>query len=305
MLTNKFGADEAIVAAVTNDSYDAEGSDITITGLSRPPQMRVLEKRHGDKIVEDVSDKLASLRGQITHEILERAGKKFPWNEKRLFINVLGWRVSGKPDKLENVTLESGHLVDYKNPTLSSFLFGFQRDKGLKKEYVEQGNGLRYFFAKNGIEVLKITFKATLLEWSKSKAAKRFGEYPDRPFFNYELPMWTLGETQSWIEKRVRVHQAAELLPDNMLPECTAEERWEQPSKYAVKKEGRKSAVKGGVLDSAEDAQKLAYLLGPGHYIENRPGEATRCAYYCRVKDFCHQAKKSLPEGVDMSMANI
>jgi hypothetical protein len=122
---------------------------------------------------------------------------------------------------------------------------------------------------------------------------------------NFELPLWTLGETQSWIEKRVRAHQAAELLPDNMLPECTAEERWEQPSKYAVKKEGRKAAVKGGVLQSLEEAEGLVKTLGDGHSIEHRPGESTRCAYYCRVKDFCHQAKKSLPEGLEVPYIKI
>jgi hypothetical protein len=304
LLTNKYQADEAIVAAVANDSY-VGGGDISITGLSRPPQMRVLEKRHWDKMTEDVSDRLASLRGQVTHAILERAGLKNEWSEKRIGADVLGWKVTGQPDKFESLGIKDGILVDYKAPTLSSFSFGFQRDKGLKPEWISQGNAYRWLLAQHGINVVKIVFKVVLLEWSKAKAAKRFGEYPPSPFMNFELPLWTLGETQSWIEKRVRAHQAAELLPDNMLPECTAEDRWEQPSRYAVKKEGRKAAVKGGVKETEADARAMAEALGSGHYVELRPGESTRCAYYCRVKDFCHQAKKAMPEGVDMSMANL
>jgi hypothetical protein len=303
-LLNKFNADEAIVAAVANDSY-VGGGDISITGLSRPPQMRVLEKRHWDEMTEDVSARLSSLKGQVGHGILHRAGVQHPWNEKRIYIEVLGWRVSGQPDKVDTLRIDGKELTDFKFPNLASFMYGFQRDKGLKKEYVEQGNSYRLLLARQPerIEIERVFIKPTLLEWSPAKAAKKFGEYPDRPFFNFEVPLWTLGETQSWIEKRVRAHQAAELLPDNMLPECTAEERWEQPSKYAVKKEGKKNAVRGGLHDTEGAAGDMVKALGAGHYVEHRPGESTRCAYYCRVKDFCHQAKKAMPEGVDMSMA--
>jgi hypothetical protein len=178
-LTNRFNADEAIVAAVSNDSY-VGGGDISITGLSRPPQMRQLEKRHWDRLTEDVSDRLASFRGQIAHNMLERAGLKNEWSEKRIGVNVLGWEVTGQPDKFEAMGLKDGVLIDYKLPTLSSFTFGFQRDKGLKPEWIAQGNCYRWLLSKHGIDVKAIVFKVILLEWSK-RHAKRKKDYPDRP----------------------------------------------------------------------------------------------------------------------------
>jgi hypothetical protein len=294
ILTNRYQADEAIVAAVANDSYKG-GGDISITGLTRPPQMRVLEKRHWNDLAEDVSDRLASLRGQVTHGILERAGIKNEWSEKRIYAEVLGWKVSGQPDKFESIGVKDGTLIDYKAPTLSSFLFGFQRDKGLKPEWIAQGNAYRWLLHKNGVEVNKIIFKVILLEWSK-RHAKVKKDYPSAPFLNYEVPVWTLEQTEAWVTERVKLHQA------DSFPPCSPEERWEQPAKFAVKKHGRKNAVRGGVHDSEANASEMAASLGEGHYIESRPGEAVRCEDYCRVKAFCPQYKSTIPEGVEVAI---
>ena len=303
MLTNRFGADEGIVNWLTKNNY-VGGGDISITGLSRPPQMRVLEKRYGHLIKQDVSDLLASARGSLAHAAVAAYGIPNEWSEKRIYADVLGWKVSGQPDKFSALHLNNGTLIDFKFPTLSSFKFGFQRDKGLKMEYVEQGNGYRWLLAQQGVTVNKIVFKPTLVEWSK-RHARLQKDYPPSHFYNFEIPMWTLGETQSWIEKRVRAHQAAEKMPDHLLQECDFESRWGQPSKYAVKKEGKKNAVRGGLHDTEGPARDMVKALGAGHYVEHRPGEFVRCGAdnYCKVNFACQQVKREMPEGVDMSMA--
>ena len=80
-------------------------------------------------------------------------------------------------------------------------------------------------------------------------------------------------------------------MPDDELPECTAEERWERPIKYAVKKEGRKSALR--VLDSLKDAENYMAekKLFAKHFVETRQGESVRCESYCAVQPFCNQYK--------------
>lgn len=299
-LTNKFNADESIVAAVANDSYRGAG-DISITGLNRPPQMRVLEKRHGDKIVEDVSDRLASLRGQVAHGIAERSGAKNEWSEKRISAEINGWTLTGQPDKFEALQLTSGILKDHKFPTLSSFLFGFQRDKGLKPEYVAQGNGYAWLLHKNGINVVRIVFMATLLEWSKRHAKMR-QDYPDRPFFNFEIPLWDLGVTEAYLTERVKVHQRAETLPDDKLPECTKEERWMQDGVWKVYGANKNKSLKNFTGATAEDEAR-AFAVEKKAEVKYIAGEAVRCNDYCRVKAFCHQVKREMPEGVDMTMA--
>ena len=300
-LTNRFNADEAIVAAVANDSYDyADAGDVSITGLSVPPQIRILRKRHFTKLVEDVSDRLASLRGQVAHAIVERSGLKNDWSERRVGMMVNGWKVTGKPDKLEAIRLAANTLVDFKFPTMSSFQFGFQRDKGLKEEYKPQGNGYKLLLSEQGVDVERITFKPTLLEWSKFHATTK-KDYPPSPFFSFDIPIWSLKESLAWVTDRVKLHQYAETLPDDKLPECTHEERWQRGDVFAVKKEGLKNAVRGGLKDSEVEANALVKELGDKHYVERRPAMAIRCEFYCSVKPFCHQYKKTIPKGVEIS----
>lgn len=301
-LTNRFDADEAIVAAVANDSYRRAGN-ISITGLNRPPQMRVLEKRHFEEITEDVSDRLASLKGQIGHGILERAGLKNEWSEKRIGVTINGWEVTGQPDKFESIGTKDGVLIDFKLPTLSSFLFGFQRDKGLKPEWITQGNSYRYLLSKHGINVTKIVFKAILTEWSKRHARVKQG-YPDRPFFNFDIPLWELSATENYLNERVKVHQQAEALPDDKLPECTNDERWLNAGIWKVFKDGAKKSLKNFDGPTAQTdaesfaAEKSASLKTAVKAIKV-PGEAIRCVDYCRVAKWCHQLKREQPEGIE------
>lgn len=299
MLTNKFNADEAIVAAVANDSYDyAEAGDASITALSVPPQIRVLRKRHFLNIVEDVSDRLPSLRGQIAHGIVERSGLKNDWSERRVSMMVNGWKVTGKPDKLEAIRLTANVLVDFKFPTMSSFQFSFQRDKGLKDEYLPQGNGYKLLLSEQKVDVDEIVFKPTLLEWSKFHAVMK-RDYPPSPFFSFQIPIWTLKDTLAWITDRVKLHQYAETLPDDKLPECTHEERWQRGDAFAVKKDGQKNAVRGGVKDNQADADAMVKELGGNYYVERRPAMAIRCQFYCSVHKFCKQVAREQPEGVE------
>ena len=75
--TNKLNLPQPLVSAIVNDKYDSGTSDISVTSLLKPYQLRALE-RHHDKLTEDIADRIWSLLGQVIHGILERA-KKRPW----------------------------------------------------------------------------------------------------------------------------------------------------------------------------------------------------------------------------------
>jgi hypothetical protein len=64
---------------------------------------------------------------------------------------------------------------------------------------------------------------------------------------------------------------------------------WEKPTSWAVRKVGNVRAKH--ICYTEEDAEEKAQAAGKGHVIEVRPGERTRCAQYCQVKDFCGQWK--------------
>jgi len=101
------------------------------------------------------------------------------------------------------------------------------------------------------------------------------------------------------MEERVRVHRHARA--GEGIIHCSDEERWSKPDKWAVMKEGRKSALR--LLDSRLDAQRWCVTNDHVHLWEkgknipfkkgisivHRPGEDTRCEHYCAVSSVCPQ----------------
>lgn len=273
-ITNHANLPDAIVQAVINDPYNAGDCDISVTRLIGPPQLRILERQHQDDIEEDAADRIWSLVGQIGHGILERA-ETVAITEERLFAEVEGWTVSGQFDRL--VLLPDGTLQDYKFTSVWAVL------DGVKPEWEAQLNMLRYLAEVNGYPpIRRLEIVAILRDWSKGKA-RAGGNYPRMQVKVLDVPLWSKGKTSRYMISRVRLHQAAEA---GNIPPCTPSERWERPTTYAVKKPGRKSAIR--VFEDMERAQALAGQT-PNGYVEIRRGESIRCADYCAVRDFCPQ----------------
>lgn len=72
ILTNKNNLPEMVIEAIKGDPYHFTG-DISCSSLFDEPQIRMLRKKHSDEIVEDASDRVFSLLGQIVHGVLERS----------------------------------------------------------------------------------------------------------------------------------------------------------------------------------------------------------------------------------------
>jgi len=280
-ITNEAGLPDALVAAITNDPYPTSKiGDISATRLIDAPRVRVLTKRHGAEITEDASDRIWALLGQSVHAILERAHTVFEQSvvERRLFAEVEHWTVSGQFDRLG--LLEGGVLQDYKTTSVWSVIHG------PKPEWEAQLNVLAFLAKCNGIPVARLEIVAILRDWSRGKA-KAGGNYPSHQVKVMEIPLWSDTQSADYVAHRVRLHQSAEALPDDDLPECTPAERWQGADVFAVKKPGRKSAVK--LHDTAEAAEAHAAELGGAHFVEHRPGVSVRCADYCPVSAFCNQ----------------
>lgn len=274
--TNRLNLPEPLASAIRNDSYDKTG-DVSVTGLIKPHQMRELERRHDDEIVEDVSDHLWRLLGQAVHTILERADTRNHLPEERLIVKVSDVMISGKPDLLD----PNGVLSDYKVPSVWSFILGE------KPEWEAQVNAYRWLYHKHGFEIKKLQIVAILRDWTSSKADE--DGYPPAAFQQLEVPLWPIEKAESFVRQRVEEYKTCQGVSAEDLPPCTPEERWEKPTKWAVMKEGRKRAVNGGVLATQAQAELFLEACGPKHFIELRPGESTRCERFCRVKQWCHQ----------------
>jgi hypothetical protein len=145
-----------------------------------------------------------------------------------------------------------------------------------------------WLLIKNGFKVERCQFVAILKDHSRTDARRDAG-YPQGPLYVYEFAVTpqALQEIEAFIAAKVAEYKRYnDMLDDDDIPPCSPEERWEKPTKYAVKKEGRKTAVR--VLDSESAAQNMVAELGKGHYIETRPGESVRCQGYCSCCDFCN-----------------
>ena len=113
--------------------------------------------------------------------------------------------------------------------------------------------------------------------------------------------MWDNDKIEAFIRERIEIHRNSKVSDDwgDELPECTEEERWIRETKYALKKEGRKTAIR--VLDTEEEAQVMLKELPEKDkgFIEIRKGEAIRCTRnYCGVSQWCSQYQNSIKEEV-------
>jgi hypothetical protein len=274
--SNKYNIDETIAKAITsNVFYDEHDSDISISQLVQPPQKIALEREYDGDIVVDVSDCLWMLLGSAIHYVLEKVdNNRDTLKEQRLHTVVNGWKVSGKFDQLG---LDKNHtLTDFKSTSVWSFIF---RNK---PEWEAQLNLYAELLRRNNYRVDRLAISAILVDMNKSKA--RNPSLPDLPFVRVPVALWAPSIAADFLEERVALHQAAR--EGHYLP-CTPEERWEQPTKWAVMKPRRKSALR--VWDD-EDKAKLFAHGNQGSYIQVRPGKSTRCADgYCNAAPFCNQ----------------
>lgn len=270
-LTNKMGLPEPIYNAVKNDSYGRGDADISVTQLIAPPRQVALIRTHLEEIEEDCSDRIFSLLGQAVHTILERANQT-GIAERRLSIEVEGWKVSGGMD----LVCAQGKLSDYKVTTSYKF-----KNNQVPIEFEQQLNIYAEILRQNGEPVSGLQIVGILRDWSKLEA-RRDPEYPQSQVVILPVTLWPSDLAQRFIRSRVILHQQARL----SLPECTPEERWAKPTKFAVMKAGKDRAIK--LYENEDDARSHA-STDKSLRVEVRPGESVRCAAYCSAAKFCTQ----------------
>lgn len=283
-LTNKLQLPDAFVDAVKNDGYSSGGADFSVTGLLKPPKVSELERRHWDEIEEDVSDRVWSLFGQVTHLILERANKT-AIAERRLSITVEGVTVSGGMDLYD----EGGKLTDYKTASV----YKVTSADGTS-EWEKQLNMYAVILRANGHKVTSLEAVALCRDWRPSEleqALKNGRAYPQAQVVNIPLKLWPDDIAEKFLRERVILHKQARLT--GQLPDCTDKERWMRDEHWAVKKIGGKMAVKGSLKQTKEEAQAFLDALPDKakHFLEHRPGKSVRCENYCNALPWCSQGQ--------------
>ena len=217
MLTNLHDLPAPFVRAVTFDPYDPGECDITVTGLLKPPQMMYLEHLHGAEITEDVMDRHWLLEGKALHHWLwyaaEQLGLENLVAEKRRFMQVLGWTISGQVDVYYDA--ETRTIIDYKR----THTYSLRRDHD---DWIQQLNLYAHLWRNDGFDVDGLTVIASLRDWAKSRIGQ--SSYPQTPLVSIEIPLWPPEQAQAFLETRVRIHQNAR--EGHYLP-CSDEETWQ------------------------------------------------------------------------------
>jgi len=277
-ITNNWNVPETLMTLATTEYYSKGASQYSVTELMSPPRIRRLREQYDEKVVQDVSDNLWQLLGSALHVVMERGITEGYIQEERLFINVDEIAISGQID-LQKETPDGIVIIDYKFTSA----WAVMQDK---VEWEQQLNVYKWLVEKvKKRKVAGLQICAFIRDFSRHE--KKEG-YPKAPIHMVDIPMWDAVKTETYVRDRLEQHRNAKMFQDfgEELPLCSDEDRWMRETVYAVKREGRKTAIK--LFKSIEEATELAEK--EKGYVETRKGEPVRCTgNYCGVAEWCSQ----------------
>ena len=283
-LTNKYNLPQTFVNVLNRPTYTKGKAHLSATEIINSPRIVQLKKTHWDDLEEDVADKVWAIFGTAIHAVLELGKDEHHIIEQRLHANVDGWDISGAID-LQRVEDDGIIVADYKTT-------GAWAVMNEKSDWEQQLNIYAWLVEKvKKVPVKKVEIIAIIRDWNRRDAQTREG-YPEAPIKIIDVPLWSFEKRESFIKERIHLHSNALFATETSetLPECSPSEMWEKPAFWAVRKIGNKRAT--AVFDTQDKADAKIEEMGKGYEIEYRPGERTRCANFCQVRDFCNQWKE-------------
>lgn len=282
-ISNRKGLPAPFVSVLQKDEQFAP-NEIRVTQLLKGVCETVLERRHGDEIERDAADMVWLLFGTAVHSILEQADEESnQLKEVRLREQVGDYVLTGRFDLYDE---SKKRITDYKTCSV------WKVAKADFSDWRRQTLIYAWMLRRQGFEVESAEVIAFMKDHSKAKA-KFDGSYPQFPVEKivFHFKEKDFEEIEEFINTRIYMIAFRENMKEEDLPPCEDEERYHNPDKWAVMKNGRKSAVK---VCASENAAKQMVHFGHGDSIEFRPGEDKKCAEYCAVAEFCPywQARK-------------
>jgi hypothetical protein len=277
-VTNKFGVPAPLVTLATREYYSKGKAQYSVTELLSPPRVRRLREQYDSEIETDVTDLMWSMFGSALHVVMERGQTEGHVTEERIFTEMDGVTISGAIDLQEEK--DGGVIItDYKVTSA----WAVMNDKPEWEQQLNVYAWLVETVKKRRVDGLRIC--AFVRDFSRHDTREG---YPAAPIQMVNIPLWPLEQTEAFVRTRLDMHREAKVSQDlgEALPECSAEERWQSETTYAVKREGRKTAIR--VFKTLDEAKELAEK--EKGYVETRPGESRRCAgNYCSVAQWCEQ----------------
>jgi hypothetical protein len=282
-ITNKHNLPAPFVALLSKDFYSKGASQYSVTELMSPPKIRRMREQYDEEIEVDATELIASQLGTFMHGKLEGKAVEGYTNEERIFHSIDGITISGQID-IQEQTKDGIVIADYKFVKVWSII---QHLSGKKDDWHVQLNIYKWL-----VETVKkqkvcgLQVCAVGKDWSARGVTQE--HYPQAPAVMIDIPMWDSVTTETYVRQRLNLHRVAKQAQEfgEELEPCTDKDRWINDTIYAVKREGRKTAIR--VLKTIEEATELAEK--EKGYVEERKGEPVRCAgNFCGVSKWCKQ----------------
>ena len=282
-ITNKQGLPAPLVALLARDFYTKGASQYSVTELMSPPKIRRMREQYDEEMEIDATKLIASQLGTFMHARLEGKSVEGYTNEERIFHSIDGITISGAVD-LQEHTDDGIIIIDYKFVKAWSVMRS-------KDDWVTQLNIYKWLVEtvkKKKVCGLKIC--AIIKDYTPHSNQEG---YPEAEAVMIDIPMWDSVTTETYVRQRLDMHRVAKQAQEfgEDLEPCTDEDRWMSETIYAVKREGRKTAIR--VFKSIEEATELAEK--EKGYVEERKGEPRRCiGDFCGVSKWCKQYQGEL-----------
>ena len=284
-ITNKQNLPAPLVALLARNYYSKGSSNYSVTELMSPPKIRRLREQYDEEMEVDVTKLIASQLGTFMHGRLEEKEVEGYINEERIYANINDVVISGQID-VQKQTPDGVVIIDYKFVKAWSVMQN-------KDEWVTQLNVYKWLVETvKRTKVCGLQICAIIKDYSQHSNQEG---YPEAEAIMIDVPVWDAVKTESYVRERLEMHRDAKVSHDfgDELQACSDEERWMKETVFAVKKEGRKTAIK--LFKTMEEATELA--TKEKGYVETRKGEYTRCAGdYCGVAKWCKQYQGELNE---------
>jgi len=274
-ITNKQNLPSAFFN-ICNEEYEIKPKRYSVTNLLLPLRELMILRKNFNEIEQDVSSMIWLVFGRAVHYILEQ-NDKTGYAEMKLTQEIRdGYVLSGRID-LYN---EAEHSVeDYKTTSVWKVIHEEFDD------WKKQGLMYAWLLRKNGYLVERMKFHALLKDWSPTEKRRTGAGYPESAVFTwiYEINELDMIDIERFI--RDKFDLIIEFEPKDEYPMCSQEERWYSGDKFAVIKEGNKTAFR--VFDTEKEAQDMATFKGKGFGVVQRLGEDKKCRDYCIARTFC------------------
>ena len=319
--TNKNNVSLALAVFLMYDNYeyDERPDSISATGLIRPLRQLVLSKQNPALLkTVDIADLVSTRMGSAIHKGCEDAwtdldnvsnalrvlgasedaisririnpettntGETPVYVEQRIEKEIDDFIISGKYDLVVD-----GTLNDYKSTSVWSYIYDSNADS-----YIKQGSIYKWL-SPDKITDSYMNINYIFTDWSAAKARMDTKSYPQQRVLTKQYPLWSIEETQNWIQNKLAQYKLHSNTPQEGLLECTDEELWATEETFKYYKNPNKLDRSTKNFKTMNEALVRKSADGDVGIIKTIPGEVKACRY-CPVVGICTQAETMLTEG--------